>query len=120
MFICKIYVYMETFYKRVGVKLIEMEKKRSWLLAQTGIKASTWSSWEKYGRMPPADRALAIADSLGLTLEFLITGRQSALDFRTTSPLVLEIYQKLADMDEPRLRRVLTMVNSIRLEAAER
>jgi hypothetical protein len=41
------------------------------------------------------------------------------LDFRKTSPLILEIYQKLADVDEPRLRRVLTMVNSIRLQAAE-
>jgi len=117
---CKIFAYMETFYKRVGVRLIEIEKKRSWLLAQTGIRPSTWSSWEKYGRMPPADRALAIADCLGLTLEFLITGRQSALDFRKTSPLILEIYQKLVDMVEPQLRRVLTMANSIRLEAAER
>jgi transcriptional regulator with XRE-family HTH domain len=100
--------------------LIEMEKKRSWLLAQTGIKPSTWSSWEKFGRMPPADRALAVADCLGLTLEFLITGRQSELDFRRTSPQVLEINQKLADMDEQQLRRVLTMVNTIRLESAER
>jgi transcriptional regulator with XRE-family HTH domain len=97
-----------------------MEKKRSWLLAQTGIKPSTWSSWEKFGRMPPADRALAVADCLGLTLEFLITGRQSELDFRRTSPQVLEINQKLADMDEQQLRRVLTMVNTIRLESAER
>ncbi len=111
---------METFYKRVGVKLIEMEKKRSWLLAQTGISASTWSSWEKYGRMPPADRALAIADCLGLTLEYLITGRQSALDFRMTSPLVMEIHQKLVDLGETELRRVLTSVNTIRLETGGR
>jgi transcriptional regulator with XRE-family HTH domain len=111
---------MESFYKRVGVKLIEMEKKRSWLLGQTGIKPSTWSSWEKYGRMPPADRALAIADCLGLPLEYLITGRQSALDFRKTSPQLLDIHQKLVDMDEQQLRRVLTMVNTIRLEATER
>lgn len=97
-----------------------MEKKRSWLLAQTDIKPSTWSSWEKYGRMPPADRALAIADCLGLTLEYLISGRQSTLDFRTTSPLLLEISQKLADMDEQQLRRVLTTVNTIRLEATGR
>jgi transcriptional regulator with XRE-family HTH domain len=116
---CNIFAYMESFYKRVAVKLIEMEKKRSWLLAQTRIRPSTWSSWEKYGRMPPADRALAIADSLGLPLEYLITGRQSALDFRRTSPQVLDIHQKLVDMNEQQLRRVLTLVNSIRLEAGE-
>ena len=110
---------MESFYKRVGVKLIEMEKKRSWLLAQTGIKPSTWSSWEKYGRMPPADRALAIADCLGLTLEFLITGRQSALDFRRHNPMVMQICQQLLDMSPEHLQRVLTAVNTIRLESSQ-
>ena len=116
---CKIFAYMETFYKRVHVHLIEMEKKRSWLLTQTGIKPSTWSSWEKFGRMPPADRALAIADTLGLPLEYLITGRQSALDFRRTSPQIVEIYHKLVDLDEHQLRRVLTVVNTIRLEETQ-
>jgi transcriptional regulator with XRE-family HTH domain len=109
---------MEPFYKRVHVRLIEMEKKRSWLLSQAGIRPSTWSSWEKFGRFPPADRALAVADALGVTVDFLVTGRQSALDMRHTNPLVMQICQQLPGMGEKQLRQVLTAVNTARLEQA--
>jgi hypothetical protein len=95
-----------------------MEKKRSWLLTQAGIKPSTWSSWEKYGRIPPADRALAVADSLGVSLEFLVSGRQTAFDMRHTNPLVMQICQLLPDLGEKHLRSVLTAVNTARLEQA--
>jgi hypothetical protein len=95
-----------------------MEKKRSWLLTQAGIKPSTWSSWEKYGRIPPADRALVVADSLGVSLEFLVSGRQTAFDMRHTNPLVMQICQMLPDLGEKQLRSVLTAANTARLEQA--
>ncbi len=110
---------MEAFYKRVHIKLIELEKKRSWLLAQTDIKPSTWSSWEKYGRIPPADRALAIANTLGVSLEYLITGKQTPFDFRRSNPLILQISQQLMDMNEQQLRHVLTVLNTIRIEESQ-
>ena len=110
---------MEAFYKRVHIKLIELERKRSWLLAQTGIKPSTWSSWEKYGRIPPADRALDIANSLGVSLEFLITGQQTPFDFRRSNPLIMQITQQLMEMEEMQLQNVLNFVNSIRIEELE-
>jgi hypothetical protein len=113
-----IHAYMEKFYKRVHIKLIEVERKRSWLLAQTGIKASTWSSWEKYGRIPPADRALAIADALGVSVEYLVAGRETPFDFRGSDPLILQINQQLLGMTEQQLRRVLTVVNTIGIEGA--
>ena len=110
---------MEPFYKRVHIRLIELERKRSWLLDQAGIKASTWSSWEKFDRIPPANRALAVANALGLSLEFLISGRETPFDFSHSNPLVSEISQKIMDMNEPALRRVLTLVNTIRVEESQ-
>jgi hypothetical protein len=110
---------MESFYKRVGVKLIELEKKRSWLLSQTNIKPSTWSSWVRFGRMPPADSAVAIADTLGVSVEFLVTGRETAFDFRRGNPLALQISLQLMEMNEQELRRVMTLVNTIRLEGSQ-
>lgn len=104
---------MEPFYKRIHVRLIELERKRSWLLEQTGIKPSTWNSWEKFGRIPPADRALAIADALGVSLEFLVAGRETPFDFRRNNPLVLRITQQLLEMSEDQLRRVLAVVDTI-------
>ena len=107
---------MEKLYKRVHIKLIELERKRSWLLDQAGIKPSTWSSWEKYGRMPPADRALAIADALGVTVEYLVAGRETPFDFRGRNPVIVQITQALMGVSEAQLRRALTVVNTIRLE----
>jgi transcriptional regulator with XRE-family HTH domain len=110
---------MNAFFKRVHIKLVELERKRSWLLTQTGIKPSTWSSWETHERIPPADRALAIADALGVSPEFLLTGRQTPFDFRRSNPLLMQICHRLMDMSSPQLRRVLTAVNSIQLEKSQ-
>ena len=104
---------MEPFYKRVHVRLIELDRKRPWLLKQTGITPSTWNSWEKFGRIPPADRALAIADALGVSLEFLIDGRETPFDFRKENPLISEITRLLLELSEDQLHRVLAVVESI-------
>ncbi len=107
---------MEAFYKRVHLKLVENDQKRSWLLKQTSIKPSTWSSWERFGRFPPADRALVIADALGVSLEFLITGRQTPFDMSRSHELVNKILQQLERLSEHQLKRVLTAVNTVALE----
>jgi transcriptional regulator with XRE-family HTH domain len=97
---------------------VEIERKRSWLLEQTGIKSSTWSSWERYGRIPPADRALAIADALGLTVEFLVSGRETGLDMRAESPVVTEIVNRVLQMNESQREEVLAAITTI-LAASE-
>ena len=110
---------MESFYRRIHDKLRERDKKRSWLLKKTGIKPSTWSSWEKFGRYPPADRALAIADALEVPVEFLVTGKETHLDARRSHPLVATILRQLEDLNEPQLQRVLIAVNTIAIEQPE-
>ena len=104
---------MEPFYKRVHVRLIELDRKRPWLLKQAEIKPSTWNSWEKFGRIPPADRALAIADALGVSVEFLVDGRETPFDFRKENPLITEITRLLLELSEDQLRRVLAVGESI-------
>jgi len=111
-----IYSIMNLFYKRIHLRLVEIERKRSWLLTQTGIKPSTWSSWETHGRVPPADRALLIADALGVSLEFLLTGRETAFDMRQSNPLVVQIFNQLKSLDDLQLREVLTTVNTMRIQ----
>ncbi len=107
---------MESIYKRVEIRLIELEKKRSWLLARAGIKPSTWSSWVRFGRMPPADSVVTIAGALGVSAEFLVTGRETAFDIRRGNPLVLQIGHQLMELNEQQLGRVMTLVNALRLE----
>jgi transcriptional regulator with XRE-family HTH domain len=107
---------MNQFYKRIHLRLVDIERKRAWLLTQTGIKPSTWSSWEKHERVPPADRALSVADALGVSLEFLLTGRETAFDMRQSNPLVVQIFNQLKFLDERQLREVLTKMNTMRLQ----
>ena len=113
-----IYLYMLFFYKRVAQKLVDIEKKRSWMLERTGIKPSTWSSWEKNNRFPPADRALSIADTLGVSVEYLVSGKETPYDFRGKSPLVADISQRLLDMDDEKLRSVLSHMNALDIEGS--
>jgi hypothetical protein len=110
---------MNLFYKRIHLRLVEIDRRRSWLLAQTGIKPSTWSSWETHGRVPPADRALAIADALGLSLEFLLVGRETAFDMRQSHPRVVQIFNQLKHLDDHQLGEVLTLVNTMRLQGPQ-
>ena len=86
------------------------------MLKQTVIRPSTWSSWEKNDRYPPADRAASIADALGLSVEYLVTGKESPFDFRAERPRVTEIAHRLMSMDEVQLGEVLTFVNSLAIE----
>jgi len=111
---------MEPFYKRVHVRLIELERRQSWLLEKAGIKPSTWGSWVKYGRIPPADRVLTIADALGVSVEFLVAGRETPFDFRRNYPVMTQIIQRLLEMPESQLRRVYAVVESIRHEEPDR
>jgi hypothetical protein len=107
---------MDKFYKRVHRKLLELDRKRPWLLKQANIKPSTWSSWEKWKRLPPTYKALDIADALGVSVEYLVAGRETPFDFRAAHPLILQISEQLKKMDELQLHRVLTVVNTIMLE----
>ena len=104
---------MNLFYKRIALRLVDIERKRSWLLAKTGIRPSTWSSWEKNDRFPPTNRAVAIADALGVSVEYLVTGRESPFDFRGDNPLIGEISQVLPELREDQLRHILTTANTM-------
>lgn len=69
--------------------------------------------------MPPADRALAISDARGVSLEFLLTGRETAFDMRQSNPLVVQIFNQLKSLDDHQLRQVLTLINNLRLQAPQ-
>jgi transcriptional regulator with XRE-family HTH domain len=109
---------MKKFFVRIDHKLLELDKKRSWLLAKTGIKPSTWSTWRKQERMPSADQAVAIASALGVSVEFLVDGRETPFDYRGANPLLGQIMQQLSGMSQTQLQEVLTLITTAGLKAA--
>jgi transcriptional regulator with XRE-family HTH domain len=45
-----------------------------WLYGKTGIAKGTFASWKSRGIMPRADEAYRIAEALGVTVKYLVTG----------------------------------------------
>lgn len=70
----------KTFWERVS-SLMSRDIDRQWLSKETGISENTISGWKSKKRIPPADRALKIADALGVTVRYLLTGDDETEDF---------------------------------------
>ena len=58
---------------------------------ETGIPASTFSDWKNGRSSPKAEKLKKIADHFGVSLEFLIEGRQSAAEALRKIPIIGEI-----------------------------
>ena len=46
------------------------------VVLKTGIPVTTISTWKKRKAFPKADKAYKIATALGVTLEYLLTGKE--------------------------------------------
>jgi phage repressor protein C with HTH and peptisase S24 domain len=61
------------FWERVS-NLLTGDLNQQWLSMEAGINQSTLSSWKIKNRLPHAHEAVAIANALGVSVEFLVTG----------------------------------------------
>ena len=64
---------MLTFWKRVK-DLLTDDLNQSWLSRKIGVSHTTMSSWINRDRLPKADLAVQIAQALGVSVEYLVTG----------------------------------------------
>jgi transcriptional regulator with XRE-family HTH domain len=86
-------------------------------LAQaTGIPKQTL---DKYllsrGSMPPADKAVAIARALGVSVEYLVTGKKP-VDEKTLTGFLSPEMRSIADQVEPLSREERKMVEEVVIE----
>ena len=65
---------MLEFWNRVEKKLIDLEKPRTWLSELTSNSRSTITTWVNEDRYPTVDKAQEIAEVLGVSVDFLMTG----------------------------------------------
>jgi transcriptional regulator with XRE-family HTH domain len=54
------------------------------VILKTNIGQSTISTWKTKGVFPRADKAVKIADTLGTSVEYLVTGRDKAYPDRSS------------------------------------
>ena len=73
------------------------------LAAISGINAGTISNYLKTkGSMPPADKALKLAQALGVSVDFLVNGfeTKTVSSIQQKSPFPIEVYKIAQDMTD--------------------
>ncbi len=70
----------------------------------SGISESTISDWKKKGTNPAADKLSVIADSIGVSLDYLITGKEksSPTDLTDDEQEIIDIYRGLNEINKAR------------------
>lgn len=85
--------------ERILKTLDKKDKMAVDLCRLLGIQQSTFSSWKTRKKNPPAEYLKTIADFLGVSLDYLITGEDAAPKKYTTSTEdeLLELFRSLPD-----------------------
>lgn len=63
------------FYERVKELSKAQNKQLRTVIESCGINYSSYNTCKRYGNLPRANEALAIADALGTTVEYLVAGK---------------------------------------------
>lgn len=66
------------FWGRVETAVESQVTTYRWLAGRIEKAETTVSGWRRLGRIPRADEAVGIAKALGVTVEYLVTGENSA------------------------------------------
>ena len=67
---------LDAFYSRVKKTAKASSLKLGDIFLKTGINKSSYDSYRRCGNFPRADEAYRIAKELGVTVEFLLTGKE--------------------------------------------
>lgn len=62
------------FYERVKELSKAQNKQLRTVIESCGINYSSYNTCKRYGNLPRANEAVAIAEALGVTVEYLVTG----------------------------------------------
>ena len=88
---------MLEFWLRVKNRLDYIDMTQKELAASIGESHNTLQSWINRNRLPNAEQAVKIADTLHTSVEFLVTGKnnQIKVDYTKTIKLLNEAIQTL-------------------------
>lgn len=87
--------------ERIYVLLDEKDKRAYELCAKLDIRTSTMSTWKTRSNDPPAKYMKTIADFLGVSLDYLLTGKEAPVR-KTTSTEEDELLELFRSLPEPK------------------
>ena len=87
--------------ERIYQTLSEKDKKAYELCEKLNIRTSTMSTWKARTNDPPAKYMKTIADFLGVSLDYLMTGQEAPVR-KTTTPEEDELLALFRSLPEPK------------------
>lgn len=98
------------FVERIDEKLKEKNIKRVGMCEDVGIDTSIMTAWKKRGTIPAADICLKIAEYLGTSVEYLVTGKEKdsgSVALTAEEENVLNIWEDLNDFQKNTIKTLL-------------
>lgn len=96
---------MEMIIDRISRLLKEKNKMATDLCSALGIQQSTMSTWKSRKRNPPAEYMPTIANFLGVSLDYLLSGKEAPLRKTTTEEedYFLNLFRDLPEREKWRI-----------------
>ncbi len=87
----------EGFWQRVKELIKSQKTTQEWVANTAGVSFNNFKQQIFHNRMPTADEAVRIAEALGTSVEYLVTGEQtgSAAELSELKKKVLEFAQSI-------------------------
>lgn len=96
---------MTDFVNRIDLKLQEKNLKRAALCEDLGLSSTSITDWARRGTVPAGDICIRIADYLGVSVEWLVTGKEAALSSEERT--LLKQWQVLSEEQKDTIRTLL-------------
>lgn len=97
----------EMFYERLERLLKDKDIQQKELAEYCGISSNGISTWKVTGTIPRADVAIKMAECLGVSVEYLITGQISSIDIKD------ELAYSVATLPENKRRVIKAVIDSL-------
>jgi len=103
------------FWEMVALEVGRQKTSFEWLYRKTKVAKGTFSSWKTRNILPRADVALRIAEALGVTVEYLLTGRDQNQQISNlpAHTVMEEIAKELVFFDASDLETLRTLISSL-------
>jgi hypothetical protein len=101
----------EFFWKMVKNEVERQQTSFEWLYRKTQIPKGTFASWKSRNIIPRADEALLIAETLKVSVEYLLTGADSPIN--PSNPAIKEISETVPFFDDNDIQTILATIRAM-------
>ena len=92
-----------TITERIFVELSQKDIAQKDFANNIGVNEKTVSAWKRNNSLPPADKLSNISDCLGVSLDYLLTGKEKSPSLPNDEQELLSYYKKLPEREKMKL-----------------